>query len=374
MPVTLTRDKHHSHPMGDNPIRGPYTKEHVVRRILELCVAMDRIAHETYTAMAASTADGDLATVFTRMAREEHQHVDWWTDLLVAWESGLIPDIVDEHDMLNKLTELKGEFDGALPDSIESMSTDQMLDLAARLEFFMLDPIFGELIDLMQPGSRADMSRAYAAHVYRLVEAIETHCDQGGLAQFLARVLKRSYRDQQRLAALATRDQLTRLLNRRGLLGHLRQWSSWSARYGRPLSVLLLDIDKFKSLNDTLGHAAGDLALQAVAGALQNAVRDADLVGRFGGDEFLILAPETGREDLELLMKRVLESVRAIEFHFDDERVNLSVSVGGSWTAGGEDTPIESIIAAADRSLYAAKESGRDRFGEPLCAETPAPV
>lgn len=345
-----------------------------MRRILELCVAMDRIAHETYTAMAASTADDDLATVFMRMAREERQHVEWWTDLLVAWESGLIPDLVDEHDMLDKLTELRSEFDGAMPESIDSMSPDEMLDLAARLEFFMLDPIFGELIDLMQPGSRADMSRAYAAHVYRLVETIEVHCDQGGLAQFLARVLKRSYRDQQRLAALATRDQLTRLLNRRGLLGHLRQWSSWSARYGRPLSVLLLDIDKFKTLNDTLGHAAGDLALQAVAGALQNAVRDADLVGRFGGDEFLILAPETGREDLELLMKRVLESVRSIEFHFDDERVDLSVSVGGSWTAGGEDTPIESIIAAADRSLYAAKESGRDRSGEPLCAETPAPV
>ena len=345
-----------------------------MRRILELCVAMDRIAHETYTAMAASTVDDELATVFTRMAREERQHVDWWTDLLVAWESGLIPDIVDEHDMLTKLTELSGEFDGAVPDRFESMTPNEMLDLAARLEFFMLDPIFGELIDLMQPGSRADMSRAYAAHVYRLVEAIEAHCDQGGLAQFLARVLKRSYRDQQRLAALATRDQLTRLLNRRGLLGHLRQWSSWSARYGRPLSVLLLDIDWFKTLNDTLGHATGDLALQAVSGALQKAVRDADLVGRFGGDEFLILAPETGRQDLELLMNRVLESVRSIEFRHGDDRVHLSVSVGGSWTEGGGDTPIEAIIAAADRSLYAAKESGRDRAGEPLCAEAPSPV
>jgi diguanylate cyclase (GGDEF)-like protein len=340
-----------------------------VRRILELCVEMDRIAFETYTSMASACPDEDLSVVFRHMAREERQHIDWWSDLLLAWESGLIPDLVDEHDVLTKLTELRNELDSVQPQDFSAMGPEGMLDVAARLEFFMLDPIFAEIVDLMQPGNRMDHGRAYTAHIHRLVEAIESYCDQGGLAQFLARVLKRSFRDQQRLAALATRDQLTGLLNRRGLLGHLKQWSSWSARYNRPLSVLLLDIDRFKTLNDTLGHAAGDLGLQTVAGALQDAVRDADLVGRFGGDEFLILSPETGQEDLQLLMERVVERVRAARFDYDGRRIALTVSVGGSWTEGATGTPIEAIIAAADRSLYAAKEAGRDRAGEATSAE-----
>ena len=181
------------------------------------------------------------------------------------------------------------------PSSFESLTTDQMLDLAGRMEFFMLDPVFGELTDLMQPGGRIEAREAYSRHVLRIIDAIERRHSEQGLSAFLARALQRAYQDQQRLAALATLDQLTGQYNRRGFLGHLNQWLSWSARYGRPLALALLDIDYFKRINDSLGHPAGDDALVAVAKCIAATVRTSDIVGRFGGDEFVVLAPRRSK-------------------------------------------------------------------------------
>jgi len=340
-----------------------------VREILELCIELDRTAHVTYAGLAAACeADDDLHAVFTSMSREERQHVEWWTELAVAWEAGLVPDIVDEHDILGRLTEIRDEISNALAVPLEDLSINEMLDLAGRMEFFMLDPVFGELTDLMQPGGRVEVRDAYSRHVLRIIEAIERRHSEKGLAAFLARVLQRAYRDQQRLADLAMLDQLTGQYNRRGFLGHLNHWLSWSARYGRPVALALVDIDHFKRINDTLGHLAGDEALVAVARCLDSAVRKSDIVGRFGGDEFVVLAPETDSVELAQLMERIAETVRQTPIVAGTEPLILSVSVGGAFAPGGVDVGAESLIAAADVSLYEAKAAGRDRTGAPAQA------
>jgi diguanylate cyclase (GGDEF)-like protein len=197
----------------------------------------------------------------------------------------------------------------------------------------------------------------------RLVGAIERNYSRKDLAKFLAAVLARSYRDQQRLAALATRDALTGLYNRRGFYGYLAQWSSWSARYSHPLGVLLVDVDYFKVVNDTLGHPAGDEALKSISDALRRAVRGSDLVGRYGGDEFAILAPETTGEELAELAERVLEMVRSTRFQASGETMELSVSIGAASASGAESVTAEELLSAADKSLYEAKNAGRDRAG-----------
>jgi len=339
-----------------------------MREILEMCVKLDRTAFETYRGLASVCEDPDLAAIFSSMAKEERQHVDWWSDLLVAWEGGLVPDIADEHDLLSRLQEISAEVDVLIPEYFHAMDNDAMLNLASHLEFFMLDTVFGELTDLMQPGSKIEFRQAYSRHVNRLIDAIEEYHSGDGLSVFLARVLRRAFRDQQRLSSLAMRDQLTGLYNRRGLLGHLAQWLSWSARYGRPVAVVLLDVDHFKRINDSLGHPAGDDALEAVAAALTSVVRGSDMVARFGGDEFLVLAPETDEAELIALMERIAQAVRSTPLRAGDEPVLLSVSVGGAWVPGGVVVNPEALVAAADRSLYDAKESGRDRCGAPLPA------
>ena len=332
-----------------------------MQEILELCITFDTRAAETYAAFAANCPDPEVVRTFERMGIDEVAHVGWWTELMGAWDAGLVPDIAEEGALLVALQELHGEITELTSADPSTLSTDQMLDVAARMEFFMLDPLFGELLDLLNPGSSTQYHEAYSHHVMRLVSSIESRHSRGDVAHFLARVLARSFHDQQRLAALAMHDPLTGLYNRRGFYTYARQWSSWSARYDHPLGVLLVDIDHFKTINDRFGHPAGDEALRLVATALGQAVRTSDVVGRYGGDEFSILAPEADAAELSLLMDRVLNVVRDAQFAVEGETVSLSVSVGGALMRGGYPVSPEDLFAAADHALYVAKDSGRDR-------------
>jgi diguanylate cyclase (GGDEF)-like protein len=230
----------------------------------------------------------------------------------------------------------------------------------------MLDPVFGELVELTEPGGTSRHLSAYHHHIERLAGAIETYYSRSQLAVFLAGVLRRSWRDFSHSAELTRYDQLTHALNRRGLFLALDQWAAWAARYERPLAVVAIDVDEFKLVNDTHGHAAGDLGLVALANAFRATLRESDLIGRQGGDEFAIIAPETDHAALEALLARVVEDVpaRAAAAWPYQSTTPLRVSAGGAWTSGGDVSVTgELLLAAADSSLYEAKAAGRNRAG-----------
>jgi diguanylate cyclase (GGDEF)-like protein len=154
-------------------------------------------------------------------------------------------------------------------------------------------------------------------------------------------------------------DALTGLLNRYGLQRSLQRELSEARRYARPLSCLLIDIDFFKSVNDTYGHAAGDTALRQVARVLTEAVRGSDVVSRHGGEEFLVLAPETGIEGAVALAEKIRVAASA-RLYGDGERVfPITLSVGAAQL--GERESAHDMIARADQALYHAKEAGRNR-------------
>ncbi len=342
-----------------------------VREILELCIEMDRLAQRAYSVMAEHCENNDLAKTFKQMAIEEDSHVGWWSDLLGAWDRGLLPDLInDTTELTERLKGLRTELDGSILAAPRGRSDDEMLATAARIEFFMIDPIFSELIDLTEPAQADRRHAAYSAHLQRLIDAIEHHYEAGSLAAFLAGILSRTWRDNLALSVYATRDPLTGIHNRRALDTHLEQWSAWSARYGHPIGVALVDIDYFKGVNDDHGHAFGDTALRKIADALKMATRSSDLVVRYGGDEFAIIAPETDPDEFTSLLERMVVTVREIDLRdAEGRRVPLSVSAGG---AVAVDPPAshprspDRLLAAADQSLYTAKLSGRDRAAVPV--------
>jgi diguanylate cyclase (GGDEF)-like protein len=339
-----------------------------MRAILEHCIELDRHAFDTYTALAASCTDAELATCFGRLAEEEDVHAGWWSELLAAWEAGLVPDIADEHRLLERLEAIRTELTPSAPIDCAEMSVDDALDLAARYEFHLLDPVFGELLDLVRPGSGIDVPGEYSQHVLRLVDLVERRYTRPGTARLLASVLRAALRDQGRLLSAARRDGLTGLHGREDTLVHLTQWLSWSQRYGRPLGVVLLDVDRLKLVNDVYGTDAGDRAIGAVATALQRSVRASDTVGRFGGDSFLLVAPETDGAELELLMGRLVSKVDDLALDEQGAACGVSVSAGAAWAPGGVPVTPEDLIAQADRSLYEAKTRGRNRAGGALSA------
>jgi diguanylate cyclase (GGDEF)-like protein len=342
-----------------------------MREILATCVELDTLAVTTYRDLSRHCADAELAKVFEQLAHEEEAHIVWWQDLLDAWDQGLIPDVVNDPDaLLHDLLQVRDDVMTSLPDDLSRLTPAQMVELAAHLEFFMLDPVFAELLELTEPGRTGHHREAYARHVEQLVGAIERNSSTDPLARFLARVLKRALRDNMALAVYATHDPLTGLFNRRGLISHLKQWISWAYRYERPLMVFLIDVDEFKRVNDEHGHAVGDYALECIAGALRDSTRKSDLIARYGGDEFAIVAPETDAEEYSVLVGRILTAVRGLNCpDWDGAPVALSVSIGGAVLSPRgtySERAIDALLAGADSSLYEAKNSGRDRAGWPV--------
>ena len=160
----------------------------------------------------------------------------------------------------------------------------------------------------------------------------------------------------------AITDSLTGLHNRRYFDSALDIEARRSMRYGLGLSLLLLDLDLFKPINDLHGHRFGDLVLARIGELLQQAARDSDVACRFGGEEFAVILPETGRLGAFSLAERVRRRVqRLFEEPFDGQPLELSVSGGvATFPVDGEDA--ESLVECADRAMYLAKESGRNRI------------
>jgi two-component system, cell cycle response regulator len=167
-------------------------------------------------------------------------------------------------------------------------------------------------------------------------------------------------RSRDKLLATSLTDPLTGLANRRCFEVRLHELSSSAARHSFPLSVLLIDVDRLKQINDHLGHRGGDSALRAVARTLAAACRSTDVVARLGGDEFAVLAPFTDTRRALEIAERIRRDLPADVRAGADARP-LTVSIGIADRRGLVIEPAE-LIESADRALYAAKEAGRDRI------------
>jgi diguanylate cyclase (GGDEF)-like protein len=165
--------------------------------------------------------------------------------------------------------------------------------------------------------------------------------------------------------SLAMTDVLTGLLNRRAIMEHAEAEWNRAQREGRALTLIILDLDYLKQINDTYGHLAGDRALDHMAGLLRSSMRRYDWAGRWAGDEFLLVLPGTGHaeavEVAERLRVRVKKSKVTVK---DNQEIDLQISLGvaGLEVVKPEDS-LQSLLGRADQALYQAKQEGRDRVG-----------
>ncbi|WP_456417488.1 diguanylate cyclase [Thiolapillus sp.] len=158
----------------------------------------------------------------------------------------------------------------------------------------------------------------------------------------------------------AFNDTLTGIPNRHAYEERLQQeYARWK-RYHQPLSIMVVDIDKFKQINDNFGHRAGDKALKIIAGQLQKMTRETDLIARYGGDEFVLLLPETNAKGAMAIAEKLRNAVEQCAFHFRKKKVTITVSCGISEYRKG-DTP-EDAFERADQALYQSKHKGRNQF------------
>lgn len=162
------------------------------------------------------------------------------------------------------------------------------------------------------------------------------------------------------LHQLSITDGLTGLLNRKHILELLDREISRSRRYGHPVSVLMLDIDHFKNINDTYGHQTGDIVMRRLADLFCETVRENDLVGRYGGEEFLILLPDSATQSGVQTAQRIRKRVQDLKIDASGENVSVTVSIGiSSFPQYGQNA--DAVICAADAALYQAKSNGRNQ-------------
>ncbi|WP_105431072.1 PleD family two-component system response regulator [Neorhizobium sp. T6_25] len=187
------------------------------------------------------------------------------------------------------------------------------------------------------------------------------------VARVLTQIKRKRYNDRLRMSMrqtieLAVTDGLTGLSNRRYLDNHLKVLFNRAAARSKPLSVCITDIDRFKSVNDAYGHDAGDEVLKEFAARVRSTVRGADLACRYGGEEFVVVMPDTDAMSAGAIAERLRSIIESQPFHLKTAGImlNITASLGLACSTQGAETP-EQLLKQADRALYEAKNSGRNR-------------
>lgn len=257
-----------------------------------------------------------------------------------------------------------GDFDLVIINmSIEKMDPLRLCSSIRSFEETRLTP----LLAIVRQGDTRKLVRALDIGVN---DYLARPVDRNELTARVATQLRRKrYVDQLRSTfeaslEMAVTDQLTGLYNRRYLASHLSGMFDRAFWTGRPLSLMILDIDHFKAINDSHGHDIGDKVIQEIASRIRNSVRGIDLACRYGGEEFLVAMPDTDRQFASIVAERLREEIanHRVLFNAGRDEVAVTVSIGIATTEDGpKDDTAQRLIKRADEALYSAKTGGRNR-------------
>ncbi len=276
---------------------------------------------------------------------------------------------------LKQLTQNLGELDRRVQENVarqrQSYEEGCHLGAAVQMQVQGIEESFQGAVELdTLKGAIQQRIATIRSHLDRFRESegqrhVETEAQIQELTDRLQALEKESADLRERLRQerhLALIDPLTGIYNRLAFDERMGQEFARWRRYKSPLTLAVWDIDRFKSVNDTYGHQAGDRVLTVVAKLLRKQVRETDFIARFGGEEFIMLLPETAIEDAVGVAEKLRTSVAACEFHYGGRRVVVTASCGLAEFHEG-DTP-EQVFARADQALYAAKAGGRNQCRE----------
>jgi len=168
-------------------------------------------------------------------------------------------------------------------------------------------------------------------------------------------------RAKEKLIRMSITDELTGLVNRRYFMGRLLHEYERAKRYESVFTVLMIDLDYFKRVNDTYGHQAGDTVLRTISDTMRLSLRLSDIIGRIGGEEFAVLLPETELSSAMIIGDRLRNRVESLEIPHRESGIKITISIGAS-PSSGDDMSIDDVLQRSDSALYRAKENGRNRI------------
>jgi len=336
-------------------------KSNVIVDILELCVSIDRKAITVYENFAKTCNHEELREFWKQKSKEEKRHVGLWKQLLALAESGAIPNIFDEPlRIAEELRSIISKIDTLFQSVENCRDVTKSFLLALRLEFYALHPAFAMLFRFVNDTNQEKLfEEHYDQHLRDFFEVIKRHDALTPELEFLAETISHLWRDNERLATEINTDGLTKIFNRKGFFDTIRPLSYVAQRNHLFVAVMMIDIDDFKKLNDIHGHQAGDRALAQVANLIRANIRQSDILGRYGGEEFCLFIPyNTEKGSLlkvaEKIRKEIEDGTKTLV------PVTVSIGVASGFMEKDVEKELDELIRQADESLYEAKSSGKN--------------
>ena len=332
--------------------------------ILDLCVDIDKTAGEIYGSLSEYAGNEALKGFWNKMVDEGQLRLEYWGQLKSLPEFDELPDAFDDPDtVIRELEQRTDQIHSLQQQWEEDQTVGSAFVIAYRLESYKLHPAMRTLFQYFRPLTDGtileDAEQLDETNIETLIEALHKYGEATPELELVGETLQRLWDQNKTLSEQAMVDILTGLLNRRGFFTMAKQMAHWSKRNKTPITILLVEIDNFKAINDLHGTQKGDDILKELATVLQSTLRQSDLVARYGGDEFIALLPNTLKEGGEAVAEKIRNTIAKGQ----PAGVPMTVSVGGAEDIMKEDIEQEfpMLIRYAEGNLIVAKTNGKNQ-------------
>lgn len=329
-------------------------------KIFSLCEKIDIQAAAIYYKLSINEQDSELKGFWDYMSKQEKGHVNAWRFLIDLALKGEIQEIFDDpQEIMGSLEPLLANMNLYIDKVKKPIPIEEEFDIACNIELIMLDYSFVNAFYLIK--SISDNKTTIDDYEHHLIDLIEKLDKYGCLSKLhiLVAAIKRIWNDTKKLVTVTNEDYLTCVFNRRGFFHSLIPLAYIANRNKNPVGIMMIDLDKFKVINDTYGHQAGDKVLTIVSKSIKNSVRHSDIVGRFGGEEFIVFMAGLGLNNLYEIAEKI--RTRIEEENKANIPITVSIGLAHKTMEGNVENEIDQLICKADENLYKAKASGRNR-------------
>jgi diguanylate cyclase (GGDEF)-like protein len=334
-------------------------------QIARLCLRLEETAVTVYRKLFAQAPTVELAAFWEDMVQDESAHVDFWRRVVQTGEKSGLPDQFEDKDqVLRELGMALLRAEDLIRRCDDECTVSGAFLLAYRVEVGMLNPAMAVLLNVLASMADGESPEVqYTAHIEKFVDGLVRHSGVTPELELLGETLRGLWRENRTMAKLATRDDLTGVLNRRGFLGIAAQLSFLAQRNEKTVAILMIDLDRFTALNGRFGHEVGDDLLRGVAQTLTRTLRTSDIVARWGGDEFVVLLPTLAPGSSVLVANKLRQ---AMKFQTPDgAQVTVSIGAAESAVRAAPRETLDSLIRQAETTLQRARATGGNQVAGP---------
>ena len=337
--------------------------------ILDLCVKIENSAADIYMDLSSAASSNALKEFWGKMVEDGKSQLEYWEQLQELAKKQELPDAFDNPDSV--VSELSERYQ-----SIRSLKDRWQADqtvanafvIAYRLESYKLHPAIRTLFQYYRPSTKGAVPQESErqeveideTNINKFVQALQKYGEVTPELELIGETLQRLWEQNKRLSRYSMLDELTGLLNRRGFLVMARQIASLSKRSKIPVVAIALEIDKFKHINETHGIQKGDEVIKVVGKKVQHLLRGSDLLGRFGGDEFMALLPETTLDGGIAVAEKIKGTFD--EFQPASIPVTLSIGVAEALIKIDIDQELRELLRFVEGNLIIAKRNGENQI------------